>query len=156
MTNDAAQHVSATRLNILRAYYALIGFGTPVVFWPDLLNHSHEWGISNGAQYSLLGALAPLALLGLRYPLKMLPLIIYEFLWKAMWFVFVVAPLYAGDRMTDAVWGNVFACGVAIVLTPIVMPWRFFWRSYVTAPAERWSSRAVQNSGGTRAGTSLK
>jgi hypothetical protein len=28
--------------------------------------------------------------------------------------------------MTDLVWSNVFAFGIAIVLTPIVMPWRFF------------------------------
>lgn len=144
MMNEAALHVSPIRLNMLRAYYALMAFGTLAVFWPDLLNHSHEWGIRNGAQYSLLGALAPLSLLGLRYPLKMLPLVIYEFLWKALWFIFVVAPLYAGGQMTDGVWSNVFACGVAIALTPIVMPWRYFWRTYVSEPGERWRSRAVQ------------
>ncbi len=143
MKADKNDHVSPLRLNILRAYYALIAFGTSAVFWPDLLHHTHDWGIRNGAQYSLLGALAPLALVGLRHPLKMLPIILYEFLWKALWFIFVVAPLYASDRMTDIVWSNVVACGVAIVLTPIVMPWRFFWQNYVSAPAETWRSRAA-------------
>lgn len=142
--NHAAQHVSTTRLNVLRAYYALIAFGTALVFWPDLLDHSSDWGIRNGAQYSLLGALAPLALLGLRYPLQMLPLVIYEFVWKVLWFIFVVAPLYIGDQMTEGVWGNVVACGVAIVLTPLVMPWRYFWSNYVSAPAERWGPQAAQ------------
>ena len=140
--NNNTQSVSVLRLNVLRGYYALIAFGTSAVFWPDLISHTHEWGIENGAQYSLLGALAPLALVGLRYPLKMLPLIVYEFLWKFMWFIFVVAPLYGAGQMTDAVWSNVFATGVAIVLTPIVMPWPFFWRNYITAPAERWRPRS--------------
>ena len=130
--------VSLLRLNILRAYYALMAFGTAAVFWPELLNHSHAWGIERGAQFSLLAALSPLALLGLRYPLKMMPIIFYEFVWKSLWFVFIVAPLYAAERMTDAVWANVYACGIAIVLTPLVLPWRHVWHTYFAAAAEPW------------------
>lgn len=138
MAPTTDQSVSLLRLNILRAYYAFMAFGTAAVFWPSLLNHSHEWGIAHGAQYSLLAALSPLALLGIRYPLKMLPVICYEFAWKALWFVFIVAPLYAADRMTDDVWANVFACGIAIILTPLVLPWRHVWQTYVAAAAEPW------------------
>ena len=138
MAPTTDQSVSLLRLNILRAYYAFMAFGTAAVFWPSLLNHSHEWGIAHGAQYSLLAALSPLALLGIRYPLKMLPVIFYEFAWKALWLAFVVAPLYAADRMTDDVWANVFACGIAIILTPLVLPWRHVWQTYVAAAAEPW------------------
>ena len=135
---NGADEVSTFRLNVLRAYYALMAFGTAAFFWPPLVQHSAEWGINNGAQYSLLAALTPFSFLGLRYPLKMLPIIMFEFTWKAMWFAFVVAPLYASDRMTELVWSNAFACGIAIVLTPIIMPWRFFWQSYVQQAGERW------------------
>jgi hypothetical protein len=138
MTTATDPGVSLLRLNILRAYYAFMAFGTAAVFWPGLLDHSHEWGSRHGAQASLLAALSPLALLGLRYPLKMLPVIFYEFTWKALWFVFVAAPLYAADRMTDGVWANVYACGLAIFLTPLVLPWRHVWRTYLAATAEPW------------------
>jgi hypothetical protein len=134
----AALGVSPLRLNVLRAYYALMAFGTAAMFWPPLVRHSAEWGLENGAQYSLLAALTPFALLGLRYPLKMLPVILYEFTWKAFWFVFIVAPLYASDRMTELVWSNAFACGIAIVLTPIILPWRYFWQNYVRDKGDRW------------------
>jgi hypothetical protein len=134
----SAVQVSTFRLNVLRAYYALMAFGTAALFWPPLVKHSAEWGIDNGAQYSLLAALSPFAFLGLRYPLRMLPIILYEFMWKAFWFIFVVAPLYTSDRMTDLVWSNAFACGIAIVLTPIIVPWRFFWHNYVREAGEQW------------------
>jgi hypothetical protein len=134
--------VSPLRLNVLRAYYALMALGSFAVFWPGLLSHTSRWGIDNGAQYALLSALAPAALLGLRYPLKLLPLALYEFLWKALWFIFVAGPLYAGGHMTAGVWSNAAACSIAIVLTPIVMPWRYLWQSYVTAPMEPWRRRA--------------
>lgn len=130
--------VSPLRLNLLRAYYALIAFGSFAVFWPDLVSHAPAWGIDNGAQYALLSALAPMALLGLRYPLKLLPLILYEFLWKALWFLFVAGPLAAAGQMNEHMWSNVVACLIAIVLTPIVVPWRYMWRTYVTAGASAW------------------
>lgn len=136
-----APEVTVLRLNILRGYYALMAFGSLAVFWPPLLSHGHDWGIRNGAQYALLGALAPLALLGLRHPLKMLPLVFYEFAWKALWFLLVVAPLHVAGQMTEAVWSNVFACSIAILLTPIVVPWRHVWRVYLSAPGDPWRPR---------------
>jgi hypothetical protein len=138
MSDHTMNEISLPRLYILRAYYGLMAFGTLAVFWPDLVGHSDDWGIRNGAQYSLLGALSPFALLGIRYPLKMLPLIFHEFLWKALWFVFVMAPLWRHGAMTANVWTNAYACAIAIVLTPIIMPWAYVWRTYVCAPADRW------------------
>lgn len=80
VATGTADIVSPLRLNVLRAYYTLVAFGTVMTFWPALVSHSPDWGIAHGAKYSLLAALSSLALLGLRQPLKMLPIVIYEFL----------------------------------------------------------------------------
>lgn len=132
--------VSLWRINILRAYYALMAFGTIAVFWPSLLVHGDEWAIRGGAQYALLCALSPFALLGLKYPLKMLPIILYEFVWKALWFIFIVAPLWLHDQLTPEVISNIYACSIAIVLTPIIVPWNYLWSHYVTSAGEPWAS----------------
>lgn len=117
------------RLLVLRAYYLLMAVGTALVFWPDLLAHDSAFGVKWGAQYALLCGLTPFAVLGLFYPLKMLPIVLYEFTWKALWLALVAAPLWLGDAMTDGVKSNVFACSIAIVLTPFVTPWVFVWRT---------------------------
>ena len=46
-------------------------------------------GISNMGSVvgSVLGAMSLLVLLGIRYPLKMLPFLFFELLWKVMWVV---------------------------------------------------------------------
>ena len=136
--DQANPPVPALRLNLLRAYYALMALGSLTVFWPELIHHSPVWGIETGAQYALLSGLAPMAALGLRYPLGLLPLVLYEFLWKALWFIFVAGPLYISGQMTAGAWSNVFACSIAIVLTPIIVPWSYFWHNYCARPAEPW------------------
>jgi hypothetical protein len=110
---------------VLRAYYLLLVVGTGAVFWPSLISHSPTWALDNGAQYALLAAFTPFALLGLRYPLEMLPIVFFEFTWKALWFIFVFWPLWLGGDLTPLMWSNAFACAIAIVLTPIVVPWRY-------------------------------
>jgi hypothetical protein len=50
-----------------------------------------------------LAAISLLALLGIRYPLKMLPLLFFEFLWKAVWVLgWGLPPLFAQQLSPEA------------------------------------------------------
>lgn len=70
--------VSALRLNLLRAGYLLLVVGIGVAMWPTLLRAGPELELMHGAALSMLCALGLLAVLGLRYPLQMLPLLMFE------------------------------------------------------------------------------
>ena len=72
--------VSTLRLYLLRAMYVFMFVGLAIFEWPGILNPPP--GVSNMGSVvgSVLGAISLLALLGIRYPLKMLPLLFFEFL----------------------------------------------------------------------------
>jgi len=76
--------VSLIRHYVLRATYLLLVVGLGAMMLPPLLSHPP---MARGVIPSLLGALWLLAFLGLRYPLRMLPLLLFEFAWKTMWFL---------------------------------------------------------------------
>lgn len=126
------------RLYVLRAMYAFMAFGIFATQWPALITHGNDWTILAGAAHCLLGSIGLLALLGIRYPLKMLPLLVFEFVWKAVWFIAVARPLWSAGLVTPDVQDTVFACGMGIVLVPLALPWRYLWANYVTAPGDRW------------------
>ena len=130
--------VALWRLYVLRAMYAFMAFGIAMTQWPAILNHANDWTIMFGAARCLLGAIGLLALLGIRYPLKMLPLLIFEFVWKAIWFIAVARPLWSAGLITAEVKETIFACGMGIVLVPLVLPWRYVWANYIAAPGDRW------------------
>ena len=77
--------VSMFRLYALRAMYVFMFVGLALVKWPAILNPPPGLSNSGSVVGSVLGAISLLALLGIRYPVKMLPLLFFEFLWQFIW-----------------------------------------------------------------------
>ncbi len=92
---------------------------------------------------SLLGGVWLLAILGLRYPLQMLPLLMFELVWKAIWlFDYGLPQWYAGQVPTT--FAEDFAAITAgVILMPIVIPWGYVYRHYFKAACGRWG-RLIQ------------
>jgi len=126
------------RLYLLRATYLLIAAGLLFSFGPLLLAPGIEWAQRKGDTAALLGGLACMCLLGLRYPLQMLPLLMFELTWKVIWLLAIGRPLWLAGAVTPAVHETTVAVAVGVLLMLLVLPWCHMWRSYVVGPAERW------------------
>ncbi|MGZ8281798.1 MAG: hypothetical protein ACXWUN_02455 [Allosphingosinicella sp.] len=127
--------VSLLRLYVLRAAYLLLVVGLGLVIVPEILGHELT---SRGAIPSLLGGVWALAFLGLRYPLQMLPLLMFEFAWKAIWTIFYGLPQWSAGRFPPTFAEDFFSIGLGVVLMPLVIPWPYVWRHYVKQPGARW------------------
>ncbi|MBC7375848.1 MAG: hypothetical protein H7346_00225 [Burkholderiaceae bacterium] len=132
------QDVPLWRLNLLRAFYLLITVGLAVTWGPGMLGHTDSWAQRQGVLGSLMIAVSVVCLLGLRYPLQMLPLLIWELTWKTIWILVIGCPLWLNDAVTPSVAENFFACLMGVVLTPLVLPWRYIAHRYFRKPAERF------------------
>ena len=137
--------VALWRLYGLRAGYLLLAVGLSVQVWPGILADHGEWELMEGVVQCMLGAIGLLALLGLRYPMRMLPLLFFEMVWKVLWLGFVAAPRLIEDRMDEGTWGTLSAC-LLVVIFPVVMPWRQVIALFFTTRGDRWSqSRSFQD-----------
>jgi len=134
--------VSTFRLYLLRAMYLLMAVGLGITIWPGILapgNVSHMGSVVR----SLLGALALMSLWGLRYPMRMLPILLFEFTWKVIWVVaFGLGPWLSGN-LDQGRTETFFECLMGIVLVPIVVPWGYVLRNYVRSPGDRWGTAAA-------------
>ncbi|HEX6369245.1 MAG TPA: hypothetical protein VF006_09950 [Longimicrobium sp.] len=135
--------VSTLRLNVLRAAYALIAVGMGSMIWPLILQHPDDVARMTGVVWSMLGAITLLsALLGIRYPLKMLPLLFIELAWKVIWVLSFGLPLWSAGQLDAATAETLQECLFGVVLVPLVLPWGYVWTQYVRAPGDRWRGRA--------------
>ena len=131
-----ADDLSLTRLHLMRAGYLLMGVGLVIVKWP-LLPDADELPLYEGVTLCLLTAMSLLAFLGLRYPVKLLPLLLFESAWKLLWLSLVALPRAAEGNVDTATADIVFNC-YFVVLILAVIPWRYVWRNYVRATGDRW------------------
>ena len=138
--------VSTLRLYLLRAMYLFTVVGLAIEKLPALL-HPATLSPGDSVILSVLGATALLALLGIRYPLKMLPLLFFELVWKAIWILLFGLPLLlSGGLDPNVSFGGtetLIACLVGVVLVPIAIPWGYVFKHYLKVPGARWAKKQV-------------
>ena len=131
--------VSMVRLYVLRATYLLIVVGVGAMIWPLLLAAPETAEHFRGVTWCLLSTVALLALLGLRYPLKMLPLLFFELLWKATWLITIGVQLRSEGPLEGAFGETWFANVMGLVIFSLAIPWGYVVRRYIREPGDRWS-----------------
>jgi hypothetical protein len=132
---NVAQEVSLARIYVLRATYLLLVIGLGGMIVPEVLSHPV---ISRGVIPSLLGAVWVLAFVGLKYPLKMLPLLMFEFAWKSIWMLAYGLPQWYASQLPATFAEDSFNIGFGVILMPLVIPWGYVYRHYVKQSGARW------------------
>ena len=131
-------NVSSVRLLAMRALYLLMSVGLGFVIWPSLIWPEAIEPNATTVVRALLGALGLLALLGLKYPLQMLPVLLFELLWKVVWVVGVALPAWRLGQLGPYATSTLYECLPALVLFPLAIPWRYVLAKYIQAPTEPW------------------
>ena len=135
-TASRSVYLPTWRLNVMRVGYFVMGVGLAVTEWPDLLHHA-SWELKEGTVVTMLVAMSVLALLGLRYPQRMLPILLFEVGWKLTWLGIVALPLWSAGNLTGATREQAGAVLWVIVIIAVI-PWRHVVSQFVLARGERW------------------
>ena len=129
--------VSAFRLALMRVGYILLAGGLGFTEWPGLIHHE-DWALAHGVSSSLLAALSILAAFGIRYPLQMLPVLLFECVWKAIWLMAIALPRWLAHDMDPATWQLAITCLAAVIICPMLIPWHYVAAHYVVKRGDRW------------------
>jgi hypothetical protein len=132
--------VSLLRLYLLRVMYLLIAFAMGMQIWPLIVAPPSQPAHMTGVARALLGALSLVAVLGIRYPLRMLPLLLFELAWKVIWVAAIGLPLWASGRIDPDHAGTLFDCMLGVVLVPLVLPWGYVIDQYLRATGDPWTA----------------
>ena len=136
--------VSILRLYLLRAMYLVIAVGLALTVWPSIIAPADTVANAKTVIRALLGALAVLAVVGIRYPLQMLPLLLFELLWKVIWVVAFALRMWLHTGLDEYASETLFACLMGVILVPLVIPWSYVLLHYVRAAGDPWRKQAQQ------------
>jgi hypothetical protein len=116
----------------------LVGLSIQIV--PDLFGAAVNMPLMDGVVVAMLSALAALSILGLFAPLFMLPLLIFEIVWKLIWVLAVAIPRWQTGTMDSATFETLFACAFVLPFI-IIVPWRFALEAFLKNLAPWRASR---------------
>jgi len=129
--------LSLFRLYTLRVAYFVMAAGLGAFIWPTVIRHSNELAIAKGAELALLAGLGATAALGLRYPVRMLPILLFEMIWKVIYLLAIAWPLWSAHQITAAVAEDIKAVAMVVIFVPLI-PWRYVFAQYVMKRGDRW------------------
>ena len=130
--------VSTLRLYVMRFVYLLNFVLLGLDVWPALFRHQGAWDPVKGVAFSFWAALSLLSGLGLRYPLKMVPLLLLQLVYKAVWLAAVALPMWSAVRSTDLARAMV----IGVVVDVLGIPWSYVLASYMKERGDRWREQA--------------
>lgn len=133
----ALPEVSLFRLYTLRVAYFVMAAGLGVYIWPSVIHHTSDFAVTQGIRCALLAGLGATAALGLRYPVEMLPVLLFELTWKAIYLAAFALPLWSAHQIDAATAADIRAVVMVVIFIPLI-PWRYVFAHYVLRRGDRW------------------
>jgi hypothetical protein len=137
ISRTTLREVSLFRLYTLRAAYLVMAAGLGVTIWPAVIHHTNKFAATHGVQVALLAGLGATAALGLRYPVQMLPVLLFELIWKAIYLTAFALPLWSAHAINAGTAEDIQAVLMAVIFIPLI-PWRYVFAHYVLKQGDRW------------------
>lgn len=126
------------RLYVLRAAYLVLAVGLGLTVWTKIFSSAPITSLAQGVVRAMLAALALLSVIGLRYPLQMLPLLFFELTWKAVWLIALAYPAWTSGRMDADTLETTREC-LPVVVVLLMIPWGYVAANYLRRRGERWA-----------------
>ena len=129
---DHENYQGARRINIylLRVLFFLIVIFVGKDSWTQLLTNASSLAPIEAVTWSVWAAFSLLSILGLIYPLKMLPIIFLEIAYKLIWLAVVAYPLWSAGKLEGSSAEGLTYVFIWVALPIIAVPWKYVFKTY--------------------------
>lgn len=131
--SDEAYYEGVPRYKIylLRTLYTLMFFFLSFEAWSKVFQHIGPWEAVDSAAWCMWGSYSIISFIGIIKPLKMLPIILFDIVYKSTWLIIVAYPLWAKGELEGTAIGGMANVYIWVVVMYVAMPWRYFLKTYI-------------------------
>jgi hypothetical protein len=120
--------ISRARLWVLRGSCILLFAAGPFIALPNVI---HPDPAVRGLMSSIVAGFWVMSILGLRDPLRIMPIFLFEFVWKSIWLLAFGLPRWLSGMRSPALSQDLLEIGTFPFLLALVIPWGHVWRRYL-------------------------
>lgn len=128
---DYCEGVPRINIYLLRLLFALMFFLLTPESWGHILSHQGSWNNANAAAWCMWGSYSAISFIGIRYPLKMLPIVLFEIVYKTAWLLIVAYPLWQRGELAGSPAEGMARVFIWVFFPILAMPWRYLFRNFI-------------------------
>lgn len=130
---DYERYEGVRRINIylLRLLFLLVVVFVGTDAWPALFTNQNPWDHVRAAAVCMWASYSVLSIFGFFNPLKWLPVIMFEILYKIVWLVVVAYPLWTNNKLAGSPAEEMTYAFLWVILPIVAMPWGYAFRNYI-------------------------
>jgi hypothetical protein len=129
--DDRYEGVRRINIYLLRLVFVLMFFVLGKDTWTQILTHKGAWEPTNAIAWCVWTAFATLAGLGIIRPLKMLPILLLEIFYKALWLIIVAYPLWSAGTLAGSSAEGTTSAFLWVALPIVAVPRGYVFESYI-------------------------
>ena len=118
------------RLHLMRGLFFLNFISLAYDNWSSILFPTYQMDTLTGVTISFWASFALLNLLGIRFPLKFIPILLLQLLYKSAWIIGTYLPARSADVLDEDLNGFFWVCVAGIVLNLWIIPWGYVYKDY--------------------------
>jgi len=119
------------RQHIMRGLFFLNFISLAFDTWPTIISPQEQMDTLTGVAYSFWSSFALLNLVGIRFPLKFIPLLFLQLFYKAAWIISTYLPAKNSGLLNEDLNSFLWICVAGIALNLLIIPWGYVYRIYL-------------------------
>nr|WP_298998353.1 hypothetical protein [uncultured Allomuricauda sp.] len=119
------------RLHLMRALFFLNFISLAFDNWSTILFPTEQLLPLTGVGVSFYASLSLLSLFGIRFPLKFIPLLLVQLIYKSAWLIGVYLPAHKSGLVYENIESWFWPMAIGIVIDLLVIPWKYVYLEYI-------------------------
>ena len=133
--------VRPIQIHLLRLVYLLMALFIATRSWRAIATHTGPWDPYRGLAFCVWATYTTLGVLGLRHPLRLLPIMVFMIAYKTLWLAVVAYPLWTAGTLAGSPAESLATVFRWAPIMALFVPWSYFVRQFVTANPVRPSHK---------------
>ncbi|MDQ3697358.1 MAG: hypothetical protein M3373_04950 [Gemmatimonadota bacterium] len=129
--HDRYEGVRPINIYLLRLFYCLMFVFVGFDSWTVIVTHEGSWDHVRAVAFCMFVSYSTLSGLGLFYPLKMLPVMLFMIGYKVLWLGVVAYPLWQAGTLSGSAAEEMARIFIWVPVPMLAVPWKYVFQNYV-------------------------
>jgi len=138
--NEHDEDVYKINIYLLRLLFFLMFLVVGKTAWTHLLTFQGPSTPTEAVAWCVWASYSVLSVIGIIRPLKMLPIVLLEILYKGLWLLLVAYPLWSTNQLIGSPAEKMTYTFLWVLLPILAMPWKYAFETYIFKPKKNAGS----------------